>query len=158
MVSEWTLNPRQLIKNNIIINYWQRNGWKIISYQGDFFDGNFNGHEGYDNLGCHMVGQQTLRLEKLWFDIAKCTIDSINWWPSRQLAWFLAQRPCSWLWLCVVPEHSRRSCIVSMQLNCEQTKQIWHLKTGMNLLVIFLDTMPMSLNCDNLKSMKYQPF
>ena len=32
--------------------------------------------EGYD-LGSHMVGQQTLRLEKLQFDIAKCTVDSI---------------------------------------------------------------------------------
>ena len=39
---------------------------------------NFNdGHEGHDNLGSHMVGQPTLRLEKLQFDIAKCTIDSI---------------------------------------------------------------------------------
>ena len=36
-----------------------------------------NGHEGHDNLGSHMVGQPTLRLEKLQFDIAKCTIDSI---------------------------------------------------------------------------------
>ena len=24
-----------------------------------------DGHEGHDNLGSHMVGQQTLRLEKL---------------------------------------------------------------------------------------------
>ena len=34
--------------------------------------------EGYDDLGSHMVGQPTLRLEKLQFDIAKCTVDSIN--------------------------------------------------------------------------------
>ena len=33
--------------------------------------------EGYD-LGSHMVGQPTLQLEKLQFDIAKCTVDSIN--------------------------------------------------------------------------------
>ena len=36
-----------------------------------------NGHEGHDNLGSHMVGQPTLRLENLQYDIAKCTIDSI---------------------------------------------------------------------------------
>ena len=34
--------------------------------------------EGYDDLGSHMVGQLTLRLEKLEFDIAKCTVDSTN--------------------------------------------------------------------------------
>ena len=31
--------------------------------------------EGYD-LGSHMVGQPALWLEKLPFDIAKCTVDS----------------------------------------------------------------------------------
>ena len=34
--------------------------------------------EGYNDLGSHMVGWQTLRLKvrKLRFDIAKCTVDS----------------------------------------------------------------------------------
>ena len=47
---------------------------------------------------------------------------------------------------------------LSMQPNCEQIRQISCLKIGMNLLVIFLDIMPMCLRRDNLNSMKYQPF
>ena len=76
MVSEWTSNPRQLI----IINYWQRKQLEyyqiliIMEISSKIFN---DGHEDHDNLGSHMAGQPTLRLEKLQFDIAKCTIDSI---------------------------------------------------------------------------------
>ena len=59
----------------LILTIGKGNDWNIIKYHGDFF-GKFSMVEGYDDLGSHMVGQPTLRLEKLQFDIAKCTVDS----------------------------------------------------------------------------------
>ena len=68
----------------VLLNYYavtlllaigKGNDWTIIKYHGDFF-GKFSMVEGHDNLECHMVGQLTLRLEKLQFDIAKCIVDN----------------------------------------------------------------------------------
>ena len=150
MVSEWTSNPGQLII--IITNYWQR---KWLEY----YQLSWIIMEGYDDLGSHMVGRrQTLRLENFKFDIAKCTAVSTIY---KEIAGLIIGSEISRTWLldCLIVSYLKKKvCIVFMHSNCEQIRQIWCLKTGMNLLVTFLDTMPLSLMCDNLKSMKYQPF
>ena len=77
---KWCQNELRTQDNSsvlLLLTIGKGNDWNIIKYHGDFFENFHNGHEGHDNLGSHMVGQPTLRLEKLQFDIAKCTIDSI---------------------------------------------------------------------------------
>ena len=77
---KWCQNELRTQDNSVsslLLTIGKGNDWNIIKYHGDFFRKFHNGHEGHDNLESHMVGQPTLRLEKLQFDIAKCTIDSI---------------------------------------------------------------------------------
>ena len=148
MVSEWTSNPRQLIN----INYWQRKQLEIIKYHGQLSFLREISMEGHDNLGSHMVGRQTLQLEKLQLWLITY---------SRQLVWLSALKLPRTLFVfvnvIVVPEEE--GCIVSMHSNCEQIRENWCSKTGMNLLVTFLDIMPLSLRQrDSLKLVKLQSF
>ena len=63
---EWCQNELRTQDNSLLLllTIGKGNDWNIIKYHGDFF-GKFSMKEGHDNLGSHMVGQPTLRLEKL---------------------------------------------------------------------------------------------